>query len=96
VPDERTTTVASGVGTYRRRVAGPRMVAGVRRSLVSAVGLVVGAFALWVGHTIHSDEHLLAESSAICGRYGFGDVGGPIPVKVAVARLRATPRSSGS
>jgi hypothetical protein len=63
-------------------------------SVVAAVGLVVGACALWIGQTVHHDEQLLTESSAICTKNGYGNAGGPIPVKLAVARLRAAGMST--
>ena len=62
--------------------------------VVAAVGLEVGAFVLWIGHTIYHDEQLLRESAAICTKGGYGNVGAPMPVKVAVARLRAAGMST--
>jgi hypothetical protein len=62
--------------------------------VVAAVGLAVGAFALWIGHTVHHNEQLLTESSALCTKSGYGNVGAPISVKLAVARLRAAGMST--
>jgi hypothetical protein len=60
----------------------------------AAVLLVVGAFVLWIGQTVHHNEQLLTESSAICTKSGYGNAGAPIPVKLAVARLRAAGMST--
>jgi len=61
---------------------------------VAAVGLVVGAFALWIDQTARHNEQLLTESSGICTKAGYGNLGAPIPVTVAVARLRAAGMST--
>jgi len=54
----------------------------------------VAAFALWVGQTVYHIDHQVSESSAICTKSGYGDIGAPIPVKLAVAKLRAAGMST--
>jgi hypothetical protein len=58
-------------------------------SVLVAAGLVVGALFLWIDRAAGSNVHLLEKSSSICAKAGYGEVGAPIPVGVAVARLRA-------